>query len=129
MNLCNFFLSTLLLVHGLVPNSDAPTITISGGGYSGTCTNQTYGITARLHLVLHEQEGSVSGNLELSEELSGGGPITGTLEGDQLTFTTSNSYCEITWFGRIQGKTIKGTYQARMADGSAQKGIWSARKG
>ena len=98
------------MVHGLVPNSDAPTITISGGGHMGTCTNQTFGITARLYLVLHEQAGSVSGSLELSEGLVGGGPITGTLEGDQLIFTTSTSYCEITWFGRIEGKTIKGTY-------------------
>ena len=128
MNLFNFIASALLLGHA-VTYSAAPTVTIKGGGYSGTCTNQTYDVTARLRLDMHEEAGKVSGNLEISGKLDGGGPITGTLEGDQLTFTTRASYCEITWFGRIQGKTIKGTYLARLDDGSTQKGIWSVSKG
>ena len=129
MMICNFMLTAMLLGHVLISRAETPTITISGGGYAGTCTNQTYGITARLHLLLHEQEGQVSGNLGLSGELAGAGPITGTLEGDQLTFTTNWEFGEITWFGRIQGKTIHGGYLVHMADGSTQKGIWSARKG
>ena len=123
MNLLTILASALVMAI-----SGDPSITIKGGGYSGTCTNQTYDITARLQLELHQEEGEVFGNLEIVGKLYGGGPITGTLEGDQLTFTTRASYCEITWFGRIQGKSIKGTYVVRLVDGSTQQGIWSVSR-
>ena len=122
----NIFIA-LVLGHVLAIYGDPPSITIKGG-YSGTCTNQTYGITARLHLVMHEEGGTVSGNLELSSELSGGGSISGTMEGDQVAFTTIWEFGEITWFGRMQGKTIKGTYRIQLEDGSIQKGIWSVSR-
>ena len=129
MMICGVMLSAMLLGHVLVSGAESPTTTMSGGGYMGTCTNQTYGITSRLHLVLHEQEGQVSGSLELSGELVGAGAITGTVEDGQVIFTTVWEFGEITWFGRMEGKIIHGGYLVHLADGSAQKGIWSARKG
>lgn len=129
MNFFNLIASALVMSHVMALSGDPSSITIKGGGYSGTCTNQTYGITAHLQLEMHEEAGQVSGTLAISPALDGGGPITGSLEGDQLTFTTTASYCEITWFGRIQGKTIKGTYQVRLEDGSTQKGIWRVSRG
>jgi hypothetical protein len=128
MNFFNFIASALVLGHVMAVSGDPSSITIRGGGYSGTCTNQTYGITARLRLEMHEESGTVSGNLAIAGKLDGGGPITGTLEGDQLTFTSRASYCEITWFGRMKGKTIKGTYRVQLEDGSTQKGIWSVSR-
>ena len=50
------------------------------------------------------------------------------MEGDQVTFTTVWEFGEITWFGRVKGKTIKGTYRVEGPEGSTQKGIWSASK-
>jgi len=128
MNIFTFLASAVLLGQALTYSS-APTVTIKGGGYSGTCTNQTCAVTARLRLDMHDEAGKVSGNLEIFGALDGGGPITGDLEGDQLTFTTRASYCEITWFGRMQGKMIKGTYLVRLDDGSTQKGIWNVSRG
>ena len=125
----NFFIaSALVLGHVMAIPGDPSPKTIRGGGYSGTCTNQTCGITARLYLVMREDGGKVSGQLDLSSELGGGGPISGTREGDQVTFTTVWEFGEIAWFGRVKGKTIKGTYRVEGPDGSTQKGIWSASK-
>ena len=123
-----FVASALLLGHVMAVSGDPSSITIKGGGYSGTCTNQTCGITAHLHLVMHEQDGEVSGQLDISSELGGGGPITGTMEGNQVAFTTIWEFGEITWLGRVKGKTIKGTYRVEGPDGSTQKGIWSVSK-
>lgn len=121
-----FIASALVLGH-VMAISGRPSIT--GGGYSGTCTNQTCGITARLNLVMHEEDGAVSGQLDLSSELGGGGQITGTMEGDKVTFTTVWEFGEITWFGRIKGKTIRGTYRVDGPEGLTQKGIWCAISG
>ena len=63
MNLFNFIASALLLGHA-VTYSAAPTVTIKGGGYSGTCTNQTYDVTARLRLDMHEEAGKVNKLIE-----------------------------------------------------------------
>lgn len=123
-----FIASTLLLGHVMAISGGPSSITIRGAGYSGTCTNQTCGITARLYLVMHEEAGAVSGQLDLSSELGGGGPISGTMEGDQVAFTTVWEFGEITWLGRVKGKTIRGTYRVEGPDGSTQKGIWSASK-
>ena len=123
-----FIASTLLLGHVMAISGGPSSITIRGGGYSGTCTNQTCGITARLYLVMHEEAGAVSGQLDLSSELGGGGPITGTMEGDQVTFTTVWEFGEITWLGRVKCKNIRGTYRIEGPDGIIQKGIWSASK-
>jgi len=123
-----FIASALVLGHVMAISLGPSSINIKGGGYSGTCTNQTCGITARLYLVMHEQDGAVSGQLDISSELGGGGPITGTMEGDQVTFTTVWEFGEIKWIGRVKGKTIRGTYRVQVADGSTQKGIWSASK-
>jgi len=128
MNFFNFIASALVLGHVMAISGDPSSIIIKGGGYSGTCTNQTYGITARLRLVMHEQDGTVSGQLDISSELGGGGPITGTMEGDQVAFTTIWEFGEITWLGRVKGKTIKGTYRVEGPDGSTQQGIWSVSK-
>ena len=128
MTFFNFIASALVLGHVMAISGGPSSITIRGGGYSGTCTNQTFGITARLYLVMHEDGGKVSGQLDISSELSGGGPISGTMEGDQVAFTTVWEFGEITWLGRVKGKTIRGTYRAEGPDGSTQKGIWSASR-
>ncbi|MEI6036164.1 MAG: hypothetical protein WCS65_18010 [Verrucomicrobiae bacterium] len=120
----NFISSALVLGHVMASSGNPFSINIKGGGYSGTCTNQTCGITARMYLVMHEQDGAVSGQLDISSELGGGGPITGTMEGDQVTFTTVWEFGEITWFGRIKGKSIHGAYLVEGPDGLNQKGIW-----
>jgi hypothetical protein len=124
----NFISSALVLGHVMAISVNPFPITIKGGGYSGTCTNQTCGITARMYLVMHEQDGAVSGHLDISSELGGGGPITGTMEGEQVTFTTVWEFGEITWRGRVKGKAIRGTYLVEGPDGLTQKGIWSATK-
>ena len=124
----SFIASALVLGHVMAISGGHSSITNRGGGYSGTCTNQTCGITARMYLVMHEQDGAVSGQLDLSSELGGGGPITGTMEGDQVTFTTIWEFGEITWHGRVKGTTIRGTYRIEGPDGLTQKGIWSASK-
>ena len=123
-----FIASALVLGHVMAISGGPSSIASGGAGYSGTCTNQTCGITARLYLVMHEEAGAVSGQLDLSSELGGGGPISGTMEGDQVAFTTVWEFGEITWLGRVKGKTIRGTYRVEGPDGSTQKGIWSASK-
>ena len=123
-----FIASALVLGHVMAISGGPSSVTIRGGGYSGTCTNQTFGITARMYLVMHEEAGAVSGQLDISSELGGGGPITGTMEGDQVTFTTVWEFGEITWLGRVKGKTIRGTYRVEVPEGFTQNGIWSASK-
>jgi hypothetical protein len=126
-----YFLPVLMLAisMGRVSTAITPTITILGGGYTGTCTNQTYGLSAKLHLLVHKgPDGGLSGSLNILGELTGGGPITGIIEGDDLSFSTSGSFGAIYWSGRIRGKAISGSYWIESPDGSTQQGIWSASK-
>ena len=122
-----FIASALVLGHVMAVPSDAA-MNRKFAGYAGTCTNQTYGITARMYLAIHEQDGTVSGNLDLFDELGGGGPIIGSIEGDQVTFTINGEFGEINWAGSIDGETIHGTYRVQAADGSTENGIWSVSK-
>jgi hypothetical protein len=120
--------AVMLTVCLLTGAATPPTITIRGGGYSGTCTNQTYGISARLRLVVDEFDGVLSGDLDITGELVGGGPIRGTIEGDCLNFATYGWFGLISWSGRIRGKTISGCYRVDSPDGSTQHGVWSVSR-
>lgn len=97
-------------------------------GYTGTCTNVTCGVTARMYLTMSEQDGTLSGNLDIYDELGGGGPITGTMDDARVEFTTVWEFGKIEWLGRIIGKTICGTYLVEGPDGLTQGGTWTASR-
>lgn len=123
------FTVSMLAITLLCGFRNANEITVRGGGYTGTCVNQTYGSSAQLQLSLHRTGDEVSGTLTISGKLIGGGPITGSIEGDNVTFSTiGRDFGKITWFGRIEGKGIKGSYVVENPDGRIQKGIWSVTR-
>ncbi|MEV3993834.1 hypothetical protein AB0J57_33635 [Streptomyces sp. NPDC049837] len=53
------------------------------------------------------------------------GPLSGTLEGDRITFGTVNSARKITFSGSVDGDTMRGTYETDCYDAS---GPWTARR-
>ncbi|GGM19496.1 hypothetical protein GCM10010129_74740 [Streptomyces fumigatiscleroticus] len=53
------------------------------------------------------------------------GPLSGTLEGDRITFGTVNSADRITFTGSVDGATMSGTFET---DCSGAAGSWTARR-
>jgi len=105
------------------------------GWYVGVCTNTTVGLSANLLLAIHSTSGSsLHGDLRLSGDLKGDGPIHGTINSSgTFAFTTCipASQIIIEWNGCISDREITGTYivTCDLADVPSnlrrQSGVWS----
>lgn len=102
----------------------------------GTCQNLTFQRQANITLVLDQDKNAISGNLSLSGELSGGGPLSGKIEGNTISFTTSDPLIgKLFWTGTISGRHIKGTYHidttfltTLITGTKGQHGSWTVTK-
>ena len=107
------------------------------GTYQGTCHNLTYGGQANLVLTaIVNQDGVVTGNINITGELQGSSAIQGLVEGKNMTFTSNQkgSGFTITWRGSISGDTIQGGYLVSANDihkilgTDDQQGEWSVSR-
>lgn len=106
------------------------------GTYVGSCQNLTFQKQATLTLVINQDGNSISGNLSLSDELGGGGPFSGKIEDNIISFTTIDPLVgKLFWTGTASGRHINGTYQvdstflATLITGTkSQQGSWSVTR-
>lgn len=106
------------------------------GSYQGVVRNQSHSIDADLFLTLNEGAGFVSGTMTIGAPLSGGGTLSGSLQGKRIQFTTSDGAGgRIVWIGEVSGRSIKGSYVVEPGTMStlfvgAQKeqGLWAVRR-
>ncbi len=105
------------------------------GWLVGTCANSTVSLSANLLLRIHGvAENRIHGELCLYGELGGGGPFHGSIQGDNVRFTTCVPAMQmvIAWIGNQTDEGLAGTYEvwSDRADLAAQglqeqAGIWS----
>ncbi len=106
------------------------------GTYSGACINETYGGRGELILILNQRDNMIGGSLTVSGDLSGGGAISGRIDGSSVTFTTSDMIMgQITWTGEIRGREIQGQYFVEtpvltsiFTGAQNQRGIWAVSR-
>jgi hypothetical protein len=97
------------------------------GTWIGTVVSSAFGnITDQLTLT---QAGtSITGFFTFTipgQASSGGGPVTGTLEGSGITLTLPSGTCIRTWTGTVSGTTMSGTFTATGTCGSGDSGTFS----
>jgi hypothetical protein len=125
--------SVLWLAPVLLLTACAPKVK---GSYQGVVRNQSYGIDADVFLTLHEGAGFVSGTMTIGAPLSGGGTVSGTLQGKRIQFTTSDGAGgRIIWIGEVSGRTMKGSYivepgamSTLFAGAQKEQGLWVVRR-
>lgn len=85
-------------------------------------------------LVINESSQRVDGNLTLSGDLVGGGKLSGRVDGDRISFTTTSAdWGEISWTGERNAQGIQGVYYIEAKGGllggtPAQQGVWKVSK-
>ncbi|MGA4837849.1 hypothetical protein [Streptomyces sp. G45] len=106
------------------PGGDTDAATRVNGEWTGgwSAGFASGGFTARLTV----ESDRVSGRLSVSEtgcDLDG--DLTGTLEGDRITFGTVDSAVPISFTGTLDGTTMSGTFSTAC---QSAKGSWKAQK-
>lgn len=122
------FTASVLAITLLTGSQNIPEITVRGRIYTGKCFNETRGILAQLYLSLHQTGEKITGTLTFTAAHVGGGPLKGTIKGDNVNFVTSDDRGKITWTGQMLGKTICGNFLVEDPGGRIQRGIWSVRR-
>jgi hypothetical protein len=90
------------------------------GDYSGTFTG-TFTVT------WSTSGSSLSGTIKISGFGNADTPISGSLQGDQITFGTVGSQ-EITYKGSVSGSSMSGTWTVVQGGNTAGSGSWNATK-
>jgi len=108
--------------------SSAPPSTSSApaaGGLSGSWSGSYSGSYSGTFTLSWTQNGStLAGTIDLST--SGRAPLTGTVNGDRITFGTVGS-AAIAYTGTVSGNAMSGSYS--IAGGAGGTGSWSAHRG
>lgn len=87
-------------------------------------------------LMLHQDGTSLGGELSLHGDLGGGGPISGRIDGNTITFTTKDLLTgTITWTGKIHASRLVGQYQVEpptlttaLTGVASQVGAWEVNR-
>ena len=106
------------------------------GTYVGNCQNLTFQKQANITIVLNQDKNAITGNLFLSGELGGGGALVGQIQGNTISFTTTDPLIgKLFWTGTVSGRNIKGAYHvdttflATLITGTeGQQGSWTVTR-
>lgn len=93
----------------------------------GTCHNVTGNVDGHLKVVFTEENGKLAGFVSVTGWLHGGGNITGTRNGTNFQFTTTDrTGLSIKWQGEIKNAKLSGEYFIDAQGGfPRQVGEWS----
>lgn len=107
------------------PNPAAPSSVT--GTWVGTSVSSTVG-TIETQLTLTQSGQSISGfvtNTFPGQSGSGGGTVTGSIQGSSITLVLPTGACNRTWTGTLNGTTMSGTYVATGTCGNPDTGTFS----
>lgn len=120
----NIIFSSILLVPAALLTSCSDKV---DGRWRGSCQNTTYGANASLEVSLIKTGSSIRGTLMLGgDELVGSGPLSGSVSGNSISFTTpgdNQAFTSILWSGHVSGDSISGTYRVEPTAAAAAMGI------
>jgi rubrerythrin len=106
--------------------SPAHTLT---GQFGGTVRNETAGLSADFGIAVKEDRDFLSGCMVVKPPLFGSGPLSGTVNGSDVTFIVLSSIGGIFFTGQREGGTLHGTYTVRHLSGSLdEKGTFALRQ-
>jgi len=99
--------------------------------HRGVVTNLTVGKTATLVIRFTRGIGeAITGAVAIGPELSGSGPLRGTITGTTIVFATVGELCSIAWSGAIGEQHIAGVYTvtAPVLPIADQIGVWAVAR-
>ena len=108
---------------------------MKAGIYFGDCRNTTFGIEAKIALLIERVEGNaVFGTLGIYGDLMGGSSFRGQLFGREFEFQTIDPPFSIIWKASFAGGVLDGNYVSttnglfyRLLAKSEQVGIWNCK--
>jgi len=98
--------------------------------FTGITANLTTGTLATVSLQYEVFGETITGAVAISAPLTGSGPLTGTVVGNRIAFTTTSDTGTITWTGIIAGRHLCGLYWVSRAGIPVpeQIGVWSVSR-
>jgi hypothetical protein len=91
------------------------------GLFGGTVKNETAGQSADVGIDVKDNDGALSGCMVVKPPLYGSGPLSGSVNGSDVTFTVLSSIGGISFTGQREGGTLHGTYTVRHLSGSSSE--------
>lgn len=110
------------------PATNAKAITALNGQFGGVVHNLSVDVSAQFGMVVIESEGALSGCMGVRQPLFGSGPLSGIVDGPEVTFVVESAIGTITFHGHRDGPEINGTYTVEHQNSATEEGTFTLRR-
>jgi hypothetical protein len=116
--------------HQSVPSSAASheTITTWTGQYGGIVHNNTASLSAEFWIIINNAGRAVTGCMGVLQPLFGSGPLTGRVDGANVSFVVTSAIGKITFVGQRNNADITGSYTVERVGSADQQGNFTLSK-
>jgi S1-C subfamily serine protease len=98
------------------------------GQFGGIVHNQSANVSAEIGVLVRDDDGILSGCMGVEAPLFGSGPLTGFIDGDDVSFVVTSSIGKITFSGRRSDRSVTGTYLVEHENRPNEEGSFTLDK-
>ncbi len=98
------------------------------GEYGGIVHNKTANLSAEFSIIVNDVGGVITGCMGVRQPLFGSGPLTGRVDGANISFVVTSAIGKITFVGQRNNSDITGTYTVERQGSPDQQGNFTLNK-
>jgi hypothetical protein len=110
------------------PNPQPSLLSSVAGDYTGSVHNETAALSANFAIKVHDFSGNLSGFMSVKPPLYGSGPLEGSANGADVSFTVTSSIGKIAFIGTRSKQRITGTYTVTQPTGALENGTFTLNR-